>query len=595
MARVLACLTALLLMPPSTFAQVTASGGIAVVFSQGGPNGPPARDNVRPVTGRSTIRGRIAAADNGQPLRRATVRISAPELRAARSMLTDADGRYEFAQLPAGRYAINASKNVFVSWSYGQTQPGSPGKPVVLADNQVADNINISLPRGSVITGRVTDEFGDPVPTVFVSLLRLQFLQGQRRLVPAGNGNAPATNDIGEYRMFGLPPGQYYVSAQPQQQVFQAIGPLGGQVEGQEARNGYARTFFPGTADFSAARKVTVGIGETLSEVNIMLLPTRLATISGIAVDSLGQPLDRGSVQIMPRGGITVGSITGGPLRPGGTFTVPNVAPGQYTLRAIAPQGPPVPGARAPQPEFSVAVVSVDGEDVADVRLTPVVPVALGGRVSFDDPSAAQALNPSAIRVIAQPFNMDDDGVGFQGPQGPPPALQDDFSFELKATPGRVALRAVVQSAPPAAAGWQLKAVRVAGNEVTDTGIDLGAQGITGVEIELTNRRQEISGAVTDARGDMVKDCAVVLFAQERARWGAPFNRYFATGRPGDDGRFKIGTLPPGDYYAIALERIDPAQSQDPEFLEGLARQASTFALTQGETRTLDLKLFTVQ
>ena len=130
---------------------------------------------------------------------------------------------------------------------------------------------------------------------------------------------------------------------------------------------------------------------------------------------------------------------------------------------------------------------------------------------------------------------------------------------------------------------------------MTDSGIDLGAQGITGVEVELTNRRQEISGAVTDARGDAVKDYAVVLFAQDRARWDAPFNRYFATGRPGDDGRFKVGALPPGDYYAIALDRIDPTQSQDPEFLAGLARQASTFSLTPGDTRTLDLKLFTVQ
>ena len=53
--------------------------------------------------------------------------------------------------------------------------------------------------------------------------------------------------------------------------------------------------------------------------------------------------------------------------------------------------------------------------------------------------------------------------------------------------------------------------------------------------------------------------------------------------------------LPPGDYYAIALDRVDPAQSQDPEFLEGLSRQASSFSLSPGDTRTLDLRLFTVQ
>jgi protocatechuate 3,4-dioxygenase beta subunit len=162
MARVLACLTALFLVPLPTFSQV--ESGVIVGFSQGPPNAPPTRD-ARPATGRSTIRGHIVAADSGQPVRRATVRLTAPELRVPRLMMTDANGQYEFAQLPAGRYSINASKNVFVSWSYGQTQLASR-KPVVLADNQTADNLNISLPRGAVLTGRVTDEFGEPVPTV---------------------------------------------------------------------------------------------------------------------------------------------------------------------------------------------------------------------------------------------------------------------------------------------------------------------------------------------------------------------------------------------------------------------------------------------
>jgi hypothetical protein len=196
--------------------------------------------------------------------------------------------------------------------------------------------------------------------------------------------------------------------------------------------------------------------------------------------------------------------------------------------------------------------------------------------------------------VTAQALNLDDI-IGFPGAPGPPPALQDDFSFELKATPGRIGLQAIVQAGPDTPNRWQVKAIRVSGMDVTDSGIEVDARGAGAIEIELTNRRQEMSGVVIDARGDPVKDYAVVLFAQDRARWLAPFNRYFAIGRPGADGRFKIGTLPPGSYYAIALDRIDGAQSQDPEFLEGLMRQASPFSLTPGETRTLDLKLFTVQ
>src|SRR5688572_4423443 len=73
----------------------------------------PTRDSTRPAQSTSArIRGRVVAADTGQPLGRAEVSISAPN---QRRMLTDADGRYEFADLPAGTYALMASKTGYVS------------------------------------------------------------------------------------------------------------------------------------------------------------------------------------------------------------------------------------------------------------------------------------------------------------------------------------------------------------------------------------------------------------------------------------------------------------------------------------------------
>jgi hypothetical protein len=79
---------------------------------------------------------------------------------------------------------------------------------------------------------------------------------------------------------------------------------------------------------------------------------------------------------------------------------------------------------------------------------------------------------------------------------------------------------------------------------------------------------------VTDAKGGAVKDCVVVLFAQDRLRWIAAANRYFSIGRPGDDGPLKVATLPPGDYYGIALDRADPTEWQDPEFLSAVGSPA---------------------
>src|SRR4051794_37974184 len=93
------------------------------------PGGPPVRDT-RPVMGRSTIRGRILTEEGGRPVRRAEVRVAGAELRVPRRTLTDADGRFEFRDLPAGNFSVTATKTAFVTSTYGQSQPGALGKPV---------------------------------------------------------------------------------------------------------------------------------------------------------------------------------------------------------------------------------------------------------------------------------------------------------------------------------------------------------------------------------------------------------------------------------------------------------------------------------
>jgi Carboxypeptidase regulatory-like domain len=579
MSRLLSCLVALCLTPSSTFSQdigVSIGGG----FVQA--NGQPPRD-ARLATGHAAIRGRVLASDGGQPMRRATVRVSAAELRVARTAFTDPDGRYDFRDLPAGRYSINASKPAFVNWSYGQTRPNSPGTTITLSDNQAADNVDIRLSRGGVITGRVIDEYGEPVPNASVTALRRQYQQGQSRLIPAGDRSQ--ANDIGEYRIFGLAPGQYYLSSTVQ--ALTLAMPIGNSVEVSGQNSGYAPTFYPGTADATSAQKLTVGVAQALSGVDITLTPTRLATITGSAVDAEGRPM-AGSVFATQRGvGMGFGGM-GGPVRPDGTFTIPNVPPGDYLLRANAARNS---AALNGPPEFSFAVVNVAGDDVSGVRLAPLKPVTLSGHVSFDDPGAAQSVKPSMVRVIAQTVNPDDFaglGVG----TGSPRPVSDDFTFELKSAPGRIGLVPIVQQASNT---WRLKSIRVNGSDVSDSGFEVGGQAVSGIEIEMTNQLQQITGTVTNARGDAVKDYTVALFSQDRARWKVATNRYFALGRPGADGGFKVATLPPGDYYAAAVDAIDVSGWQDPDLLEAWSRVATAFTLTPGDSRALTLRLFASQ
>jgi Carboxypeptidase regulatory-like domain len=570
--RVLPWLLLVGLVPDPSFARQVVGG---VVFGDGQTRTTPPRDT-RPAAGHATLRGRVFSSD-GQPLRQATVRLTAPEVRGLRSALTDAEGRYEFRNLPAGRYTVSATKPAYVD----SARTNTLSKPVTLTDTQVAENIDIRLSRGAVITGRVVDEFGEPVPNASVMAVRQQYTTGQRRLVPMGN--RAQTNDLGEYRIFGLAPGQYFVTATAQALTFAAFNENAVDLLGQN--NGYAPTFYPATADAALAQRVTLGLAQTTSGIDITLTPARLATISGTAVDGQGRPMTSGSVFTALRGGVPGLGGVGGPLRPDGSFAIPNVPPGEYIVRANAPRPQVAPGTNVGWPEFSVAVVAVNGGDVTGIRLAPVVPVTVSGRVSFDDPGAAQSIKGSNVRVSAQPLNQDDAAL-VSGGGALPGQLREDFTFELKTVAGLMALRVIGVSAV-----WQVKSIRANGVDVTDVGIEIGGQGASGVEIEMTNRLQLLSGAVADAKGDRVKDYAVALFPSDRSRWGAATARYFAIGHPGDDGRFKVATLPPGEYYAVALDNVSLAEWEDPETLERLSRQASTLVLAPGDTRTLDLRL----
>src|SRR5688500_14413258 len=174
----------------------------------------PARDQPpTPRAGTGVIRGRVVRADTGEPLRRVEVRVdewSTADHSGAAATMTDAEGRYELTQLPAGRYQLRARRGGYVEVAYGQRRPFERGRPLELAAGAVLQNINFALPPGAVITGRVVDENGEAVAHVSVSLARRRYIEGARRLV---GESGSSTDDRGEFRIFGVPPGAYVIVA----------------------------------------------------------------------------------------------------------------------------------------------------------------------------------------------------------------------------------------------------------------------------------------------------------------------------------------------------------------------------------------------
>jgi hypothetical protein len=175
----------------------------------------PQRDTQTIVTpGTGIVSGVVTTAGTGTPVRRARVTLSGTE-RGGRSTLTNDDGVFTFTALPAGRFTITASKAGYVDIPYGAKRPGRPGTPIQLAAGQKMERADIGLPRGGVITGMVVDENGEPAPGTQVRVMRYVMRTGERQLQTAGQDQS---DDRGIYRIYGLQPGEYLVSAVPRNQ-----------------------------------------------------------------------------------------------------------------------------------------------------------------------------------------------------------------------------------------------------------------------------------------------------------------------------------------------------------------------------------------
>jgi Carboxypeptidase regulatory-like domain len=538
----------------------------------GGRQPPPNAADLPPGT--ATLRGHVYAADNGQPLRKAQVRLTqqldsqAGQMvmmmpRESRLATTDAQGAYEFKELRAGRYVLTANKGSFVSLSYGQTRPTEPGKPIQVLDNQTIERVDFSLPHGGVITGRILDEFGEPLSDVMVAPQRFQYVQGQRRLTPAGR--SAFSNDLGEFRIFGVAPGQYYLQA-----TWRNTNPTG--FGGTDDKNSYAPLYFPGTLEIAQAQRLTISVGSEISDVVMTMRPIKAASVTGTIVDSRGQPMV-GMLMVGQPDGPGGFFATGAPVRPDGTFQLNGLAPGDYVITAQQMGGNPQ------EAETATTKITVAGEDISGVQLVAAKPLSTRGRVIVD-PGAAASLPPRLALQASSPQQM----MPMMGARLPA-MVQDDMTFELKTAPGVYRLN--LAGAPQ---GWTIRSVRRGATDVTDSGFEVKSGDDTVLEVELTNKLTTISGLVTNARGETVKDYTAIVFAQDAERWKGN-SRHLSTGRPDQDGRFSITGLPPGEYYIIALDRVEIGESSDPEFLEKIHTRASRLSLNEGETKTVDLRL----
>jgi hypothetical protein len=522
-------------------------------------------------TGTAALSGRVTEAENGKPVRRALVRASSQETPQGRTVSTDPDGRWVLKGLPAGSYTVGVSKGGFVDLAYGQKRPFEAGKRLELAEAQTIDKLDVSLPRAGVITGRVFDEFGDPVTGARVTAQRYRYMGGQRRLTMMAPGDS--TDDIGQFRLHGLSPGEYVVSAQMSPGIM-----MFGQ---SDDRVGYATTFYPGTAVQTEAQRVTVTVGRETDQINIAMASSRVATISGTAVSASGKPIVRGMLMLMAMspGGSMMSMGTS--LKPDGSFLFSSVAPGEYRVQVqhSPSQDEPIMSSLTAT-EIGSVVVNVTGRDVTGLTIVTSPGATATGKIVFEG-AANPPVTPAALNVVGGPVEFNSMMMG-----GGAARVRDDWTFEAKGLLERRRFR--VNSPPP---GWYLKSVTHESTDITDSGMEFKeGQTVSGIEIVLTQRVSDLTGAVQDSRARPVTDYAVVAFSTDSTKWGY-MTRYIRAIRPNQDGRFSAKGLPPDDYYVVALDYLESGEENDPEQLEKWKGSATRVTIADGEQKTLTLKL----
>jgi Carboxypeptidase regulatory-like domain len=589
----------------------------------------PARDAVPPAPthGTASISGIVVNDEpTPQPVRRAIVRVTGPDLHPSRGAITDDEGRFTIGDLPAGRITLAVSRASFITSAYGSKRPGRAGTPIALADGERRGGLVVRLWRGAVVTGVVRDEAGAPVGGVPVSAKLLRGTPTESLLTLTNNGTE--TDDRGEYRIFGLVPGSYVIAARPRPsglapmialadaEVDAALEALRHRTRtgtavnapsGTEAAESpkpfdYAPVYYPGGVTRAQAAPVALTPGQEASGLDITLRRVSTATVAGTLFRLDGGSVADAAVQLTLGDAVATASDPADAVdpintttRPDGSFVFSRVAPGDYTLtaRVLATPAPPstTPGfasLRAQGPRlWAMTTLAVNGVDLSGVTLTLQPPMTVSGRLRFDGDGQAPG-DLSQVFVGLRPARgvLSSRSLG----SAPPAPSQADGTFSVTdLVPGRYVM--TIAGRLLAERDWWPVSAMVDGRDVLDEGLDIApGVSIPDLEIILTDRHTELGGTLQTADGRPVADVFIVVYSTNRHWWG-PASRRVQIRRPGIDGQYVLKDLPPGEYYLAAALDADQEDLEDPAFLEQLVPGSLRLTLAAGEKKTQDLRV----
>ena len=426
-----------------------------------------------------------------------------------------------------------------------------------------------------------------------VQMLRYVYRQGLRQIEPAGTDQ---TDDRGQYRVFDLEPGEYFVSVTlPRRRGGVGAGGPGGRgarggrgggglfgtfdVEDPNA-TGLAPSYYPGVTMLREAVPLTLGLSQEMAGVNFAAQLVRMARVGGMVFGPDGSPA-RGTQVLLTSSevmGRRPGSTLAGRVDRDGYFEVTNVPPGSYTVQALSGRG-----RRDSEPVFASLKIAVDGQDITDLTMMLRHGAEISGMLTFDGTQLPDPSDLERLLVTTSPINP----TPFEQRGGSNAGVEPDGSFVLSDIGGGP--RLIRMNRLPD--GLQLKAVYLEGQDVIDAPRDFAAwQSIAGVTLVLTDQITELAGMVHDDRGDAVTEFTVIAFPTDERLW-QPQSRHIMASRPDQNAQYRMRGLPPGDYLLSVVEVVQQGEWFDPRLLADLRRRAARVTLRDGEHKSLNLGL----
>jgi protocatechuate 3,4-dioxygenase beta subunit len=513
------------------------------------------------------VSGMVVRLSDGMPLKNATVQLENEEDHEHTiATKTGADGRFALKNVPPARYKLKIRRNGYVDWEYGQRKPSDPGAAFTLAAGEERRGLLFKLIPGAVISGRIFDEDGEAFPNAVVMASREVYVEGKRKLQSRVSAR---TDDLGQYRVFALDPGRYLVSAISPDFEDTAGDRDFAEESQKKGETGYARTYYPGTADSGKSSPILLKEGEEAPGVDIQLKQTAVYRVSGKIYNAITHKgaLDAYVGLLPAKKSMDWDFNYGGQIKKtDGSFELARVIPGPYRLIAFwSDQG---------KAYSTQERVEVGESDISGLQLTIGTGATVTGRVHWD---GKPSLDRDALTVVLQRTEM---AFAIDSPA----RVDTNQHFTLQDI-GDGDYDVVVQGMSK---DCYISDVEYGGTHSADNSISVSKGGGATLEVTISSRGARVQGAVTDKDGLPAPGVWVVAVPE-----GAHRTNYklFKAQTTDQYGKYDLRGLIPGSYKIFSWTGIEPGEWQDPDFLQPQESKGELLDVKDDDIKMVSLKV----